>query len=166
MIRRKLLADSLKISNTPEYGGRKVYDGDYHRDGSANGRPKWKGGPQDAMNLYFGPQGRWILRTTFEPDSPTCTALSERRQLILGENDFIWSPPARERRIARRRMAECRCARGWMDEKGYKHQLGECSFTPPAGAPTSTSQTASSGGENRRASAAPASWWWRWKKTI
>ena len=64
------------------------FDGQYHYAGEANGKPHWKS--EIGCHLYWGPDRAWLLRTSFQPDSPTASACCWRELKLLGDSEFRW----------------------------------------------------------------------------
>ena len=69
----------------------KNFDGDYQYVGQANGKSHWKS--DSGMHLYWGPNGSWMLRSKFMPDSPDASAFCDEEDIFMGKNVFQWSGP-------------------------------------------------------------------------
>ena len=53
------------------------FNGDYVFVGEANGRPHWRQPTTDGRHLYWGSNGMWLLRKTFQVDNAQATAFYE-----------------------------------------------------------------------------------------
>ena len=150
----ELASESLKFANclVPKF------DGVYELVGQANGRPHWEcdDGTAGGLHLYWGPQGLWLLRSVFDPDSKSCSAYCSCSDTPAGSNLWHWmrggdwhpqelnltaGPGADMKRVEVDHAARAALPDGWREElagspTGSEHVIaGGVGCVPPCASP-------------------------------